>query len=1084
MLLSKTANVLRGATAANGLRDAPKVASCGIYRETAARKCSRARQTHMARNKIRHRAHVTPSAVAEAPGTLDTQEILSSESFDGPGIHVEVTRQDGIFAIEVTAVRPRPMMLHWGMNDWEQAPESVWPSGTVAVDDKAVQSPFENNNRVRIEFPEESCPARVVFVLKETEPEAWINNGGDFYAYLKAPSVEDVVSKVLDIEGSDCNWSLASRLMLANEVLDAADAAGPTGMAFVTVWLRLSAMKQLAWYRQSARQGKDIAAAQEALAQRMTDKARSASDPGCRRLARMALSVLPRGGGDGDAIRMGILNIMREHGIREGHRPGIEDPFIEQWHQKLHQNTNPEDITICEAYLAFLESGDMEDFWKVALEHGNVTKESLAAMDQPITHDPVHLPQLIESMKHYLHILKVTHGGADLDNALEFAKDHLDGDLQWHCYDLLKHRTEWWAAGKVVEIRRRLDPIWRETGSRDVLLLDIALDSWFRTLVERTDKSELTPDAYTDLIQLTLDNGAISGESIELYQVAAQWRKVCQAERWSHDWGLQALAAADRASLTLGATMDSLYGLVQPHAEAFRDACDIDQAYITNFGEEMVRGQPLFMLSVLLRGVAPHLREAAEVSNWQVVSQAPAKGQVTLLPSLADVQGHDYREPRVLICENLGGNEDIPGGVVAVLTSSPTDVLSHVAIRARSQGVLLATCFDELQLESIKALEGKTVELAVSPTYEVTAIETSASSSNGSGNDRQPGKLMLRIPKSTRAWALSEDQFSEVHVGGKSMSIARLRATLSDTVAVPSSVALPFGSFERTLSHRNNTATARRVAALQKQLDAHKSGGVPEVLEQLRHTISTELLAPEDLASELSQKAREVGIRGAEDWESCSGSWGPTWSAICQVWASKWSARSWLSRQARGVRDSSLYMAALVQQVIPAQYAFVAHTADPLTGDRGVTMGEVVVGMGESLVGNQPGRALSFTSASGNGSDGPGVKVNGLPSKRLGLFAEDSTIIVRSDSNGEDLESFAGAGLYESITVPALHESPVDYAEERLFWDSDFQMDLVRSLADVSKRVEAAFDGQPQDIEGVWVEGKVTIVQTRPQVLD
>jgi len=35
----------------------------------------------------------------------------------------------------------------------------------------------------------------------------------------------------------------------------------------------------------------------------------------------MALSGLPRGGGDGDAIRMGILHIMRENGIREGHRP-------------------------------------------------------------------------------------------------------------------------------------------------------------------------------------------------------------------------------------------------------------------------------------------------------------------------------------------------------------------------------------------------------------------------------------------------------------------------------------------------------------------------------------------------------------------------------------------------------------------------------------------------------------------------------------------------------------------------------------------------------------------------------------------
>jgi hypothetical protein len=34
--------------------------------------------------------------------------------------------------------------------------------------------------------------------------------------------------QVLDIEGSDGHWSLVSRLMLANEVLDAADAAGMT----------------------------------------------------------------------------------------------------------------------------------------------------------------------------------------------------------------------------------------------------------------------------------------------------------------------------------------------------------------------------------------------------------------------------------------------------------------------------------------------------------------------------------------------------------------------------------------------------------------------------------------------------------------------------------------------------------------------------------------------------------------------------------------------------------------------------------------------------------------------------------------
>ena len=66
-------------------------------------------------------------------------------------------------------------------------------------------------------------------------------------------------------------------------------------------------------------------------------------------------------------------------------RQGIEDGFIEQWHQKLHQNTTPEDITICEAYLAFLESGNMDNFWRVAWDNGRLTPESLASMDQPIT---------------------------------------------------------------------------------------------------------------------------------------------------------------------------------------------------------------------------------------------------------------------------------------------------------------------------------------------------------------------------------------------------------------------------------------------------------------------------------------------------------------------------------------------------------------------------------------------------------------------------------------------------------------------------------------------------------------------------
>ena len=100
-----------------------------------------------------------------------------------------------------------------------------------------------------------------------------------------------------------------------------------------------------------------------------------------RHLFRLAMATLPRGGGNGDDIRMGILNILRTHGIREGHRPGIDDAFLAQWHQKLHSSTTPDDIKICEAYLHFLHGGgDWGDFYWHLREFGKLTADDLKAM--------------------------------------------------------------------------------------------------------------------------------------------------------------------------------------------------------------------------------------------------------------------------------------------------------------------------------------------------------------------------------------------------------------------------------------------------------------------------------------------------------------------------------------------------------------------------------------------------------------------------------------------------------------------------------------------------------------------------------
>ncbi len=75
------------------------------------------------------------------------------------------------------------------------------------------------------------------------------------------------------------------------------------------------------------------------------------------------------------------------------------------------------------------------------------------------------------------------------------------------------------------------------------------------------------------------------------------------------------------------------------------------------------------------------------------------------------------------------------------------------------------------------------------------------------------------------------------------------------------------------------------------------------------------------------------------------------------------------------------------------------------------------------------------------------------------------------------------AGLYDSVPLPPLRESTVDYASSGLFWEGEELQSMLQELTQVGRSIEAAFDGAPQDIEGVWVDGKITIVQSRAQVL-
>jgi len=269
--------------------------------------------------------------------------------------------------------------------------------------------------------------------------------------------------------------------------------------------------------------------------------------------------------------------------------------------------------------------------------------------------------------------------------------------------------------------------------------------------------------------------------------------------------------------------------------------------------------------------------------------------------------------------------------------------------------------------------------------------------------------------------------------------------------------------FEKVLGLKLNEEVATRYAELVRQTTT----GSTEPLPALRHTVHS-LAAPEELKDALREAMTAAGLAWPDDWEGA-------WSRIKQVWASKWNERAFLSRQRIGLPHEALYMSVLIQQVVPADYAFVIHTVNPSSGNRDELFGEVVLGLGETLVGNYPGRALSFVWNKPTETH----SVLSFPGKSVGLYGDG--LIFRSDSSGEDLAGYAGAGLYDSVLLKAPRPVDMDYTQQPLLWDEPFRQNLISTIARIGLEVER-ISGSPQDIEGAVAGGNYYVVQTRPQV--
>jgi alpha-glucan,water dikinase len=88
-------------------------------------------------------------------------------------------------------------------------------------------------------------------------------------------------------------------------------------------------------------------------------------------------------GGDGDVgqrIRDEILAVQQKNNCKGG--------MMEEWHQKLHNNTSPDDVPICEALLKFIASDcDIKVYWD-HLHANGIDAERMKSYDRQICSEP------------------------------------------------------------------------------------------------------------------------------------------------------------------------------------------------------------------------------------------------------------------------------------------------------------------------------------------------------------------------------------------------------------------------------------------------------------------------------------------------------------------------------------------------------------------------------------------------------------------------------------------------------------------------------------------------------------------------
>lgn len=300
---------------------------------------------------------------------------------------------------------------------------------------------------------------------------------------------------------------------------------------------------------------------------------------------------------------------------------------------------------------------------------------------------------------------------------------------------------------------------------------------------------------------------------------------------------------------------------------------------------------------------------------------------------------------------------------------------------------------------------------------------------------------------------LQQAEVTLAEVGGKGANLAKLAHA---GFPVP-------GGFLVTTQAYHDFVTANHLAETLQTVLAGKTLNDPVVLEtassQIRQAF-TDGTVPADLATAIRDAYLQLGQPAVAVRSSATAEDLPEMSfagqqdtylnilgeaallqAVVSCWGSLWTARAIGYRSRNHIAHDDVALSVVVQMMVQSEASGVLFTANPLTGNRGETVIDATLGLGEALVSGQvePDHYIVET------------KRGRIIQKTLGAKA----LAIRGQSSGGTVTEHSDASTQQALPDPVIQE-----------------------LTKLGRRVAELY-GTPQDIEWGWAEGKLYLLQSR-----